>query len=114
MSWEEWFPRVPGTRCKIYLARILGRDPVFRFARSFRNLSYAYSKCEIYCSAELEENGVFELCARWYDDKSEELVSRERSWFVVFEGFCYELDEDDVLLSVFNLNLQTAEMSAVS
>lgn len=112
MNWEEWVERIPGTICRIYLAQIKGTHPLYCFARSFCTVEYSYGREEIYCSAELPEYGVFELCVRWYEDSSKELICRHRQWFVVFEGCPYDLDRSEVLFTLFNLHLQEGNDSA--
>lgn len=106
MAWEDWFERRPDTFCKIYLAKITGPHVEYRFNRAFQHVSFRYSRDNIYCFIDDLEDGVYEVYARWYDVMTGEVVHYRRRWFVVYEDAPYELDEQDVLYTLFNFEAQ--------
>lgn len=110
--WEDWFERRPNTFCKIYLARITGPHAEYRFNRVFQHVVYQYSQYDIYCVGEDLMDGVYEVYARWYDVVTGEVVHYRRHWFVVYEDAPYELDEQDVLYTLFNLEAQKSRKAA--
>lgn len=112
MVWEDWFERKPDTFCKIYLAKITGPHVEYRFNRAFQRVSYRYSKDDIHCFMGNLEDGVYEVCARWYDVTTGEIVHHRRRWFAVYEDAPYELDEQDVLHTLFNIEAQKGRNAA--
>lgn len=112
MLWEEWFECKPNTICKIYLAKITGSDVKYRYSREFQRVRYVYQGSDIYCSAEHLEDGVYEVCARWYDCGSGNQVCWQRTWFAVYDEMPYELDESDVLFTLFNIEAQQGRHAA--
>lgn len=112
MVWEDWFERRPDTLCKIYLAKINGPHLEYRFERTFQHVDYQYSKDNIHCCAEPLTDGVYEVFARWYDVMTGEIVHCRRHWFAVYEDAPYELDEKDVLYTLFNIETQKGRKAA--
>ena len=112
VNWEEWFERQPDTLCRIYLAKINGPHLEYRFEREFLHVDYQYTKDNIHCYAGDLTDGVYEVFARWYDVVTGELVRNRRRWFAVFEGAPYELDEQDVLHTLFNIEAQNGRKAA--
>lgn len=112
MAWEDWFERKPDTLCRIYLAKINGPHLEYRFEREFLHVDYQYTKDNIHCYAGDLTDGVYEVFARWYDVVTGELVRNRRRWFAVFEGAPYELDEQDVLHTLFNIEAQKGRNAA--
>ncbi len=106
MIWEERFERKPDTICRIYLAKITGSHVEYRYDRTFQHVSFRYSRDDIHCYQDNLEDGVYEEHARWYDMITGKVVYQHRRWFAVYEGDSYELDEQDVLHTLFNIEAQ--------
>lgn len=109
LKWEESFDRKPNTRCRIYLAKIVGPHSEYRYDRAFKHLNYAYSAEDICCSIEDLEDGVYEVSAQWRDETTSELLFKTRSWFSVVDGVACQLEEHEVLDAVILLNPQICE-----
>lgn len=110
--WEERFERKPDAFCKIYVAKITKSHELYRYRREFCHLEYEYLQHCIYCSADLED-GVYEVRARWYENYTcRKELSWKRSWFAIFGGVKYELDESDVLFTAFNIEAQHGRLAA--
>ena len=80
-----------------YLARIIGEDEVYRFARSFIRF-----RTEDFTdfTFELPRDGVYEGCIKYKDRKTKEVVKREPWWFLnVGDDFCY-IERSDVLEAI--------------
>lgn len=106
MEWFESVERIEDSICLIYLAEITGSHPVYLFARDFVHLNFDYSPNCIFCDAELPDDGVYEFCARWYRKDDDCYFKRNRIWFVIFDGTLYEVAQDEVLFTLFNLRQQ--------
>lgn len=101
-----------GSHFKTYVAQIVGPHPNYYLQREFLMRSRI-------CSHRFETftyslaDGIYELVIKRFDD-SDNLLSRERKWLVVFDGHLYEYAEDEmnylyVLYAVFLLRLQSAD-----
>lgn len=75
-------------------------------------MDYQYDKDNIHCCAEPLTDGVYEVFARWYDVMTGEIVHYRRRWFAVYEDAPYELDEQDVLYTLFNIEAQKDRKAA--
>ena len=102
LQWEESADRIPGTRCRLYMARIEGPDATYRFARQFQRGTYEYSPNTIRLSCDIESTGVYEVSAVWTDGNGIEL-QRQRTWFLLINGDAYDLTVHDVLRAVDEL-----------
>lgn len=98
--WESSFDLRTGTLCRPYLAKINGLHPKFYFDREFQQMTVAFSGETMFCSADQLEEGVYEVCARWYKYGSNTVVDRSVSWFAYYDGEICTLDKDDVLTIV--------------
>ena len=105
MEWDELYETSEEVTCSVYLAEIVGSDPTYQFARIFQRLKCFYREDGVRCKGMLDDTGVFEERARWYD-RSGKLIKDVHNWFVLFEGDYYEIDREDVLHTLFNLRLQ--------
>ena len=106
MNWSEEIEDNPNETVRVYVAEITGAHPQYRFNRMFlrcRRIRRSQSTCYF---AETAENGVFEASISYYDKNDGHLLRREREWFVLFEGDCYDIDYSDVLFTLFNLRMQ--------
>lgn len=109
IEWNDSVSLMPDTECQVYIAQITGEHETYRFRRDFQHTEMCYGEKNLYFSAELEDNRVYEINARWYTDDPQHYIKRERSWFVLFDGIPYEIMEDEILWTLFNLRLQTAQ-----
>ncbi len=103
VSWKACYDRRRGTICRIYLAKITGTHPTYRFNRNFQHPMYTYSQNKIFCSVDKLEEGVYEVCARWYKYGSSFIIGRDIRWFAFFDGIAYDLDKEDVLSIVSDI-----------
>lgn len=102
LPWEDCAERIPGTRCKFYLAKIEGYDPDFYFDRRFQRGKYDYEVDKIWLSCQIESTGVYEVSMLWLDE-NEHIRQRQRSWFMLLDGRAYDLEFHDVLQAVESL-----------
>ena len=99
LRWEERASRIPGSRCRLYLAKIEGPDDRYRFDRHFLRGTYQYYPDEIYLTCEIESTGVYEVGTSWIDGHGVVFL-RQREWFLLVGGDAYDLQDQDVLHAV--------------
>ena len=79
-----------------YLARIIGEDEVYRFARSFiRFRTEDFTDFTFYL-----RDGVYEGCIKYKDRKTNEVVKREPWWFLNVGGNFFDIERGEVLDAV--------------
>ena len=108
MNWSEEIEDNPNETVRVYVAEITGAHPRYRFNRKFLRCRRIRRSQSTYYFAETAENGVFESNISYYNKDDGRLLRREREWFVLFEGDCYDIDDSDVLFTLFNLRAQLA------
>ena len=108
IEWNDSVALLPDTECHVYIARITGEDETYRFRRKFQSTDMYYGEEKLYFSAELENNQIYEICARWYMDDPKHYIRRERLWILLFDGIPYELEESEILWTLYNLQLQSS------
>lgn len=106
LPWEDCADRIPGTRCRFYLAKIEGPDPTYCFERHFQRGKYEYQADRIWLSCEIESTGVYEVSMVWTDADGNVLQS-QRDWFLLIDGKAYDLEFCDVLDAVESLKSGT-------
>lgn len=106
MKYSYKVPLVSGTYIKTYVAEIKAADPKYHFKRRFLRKT-------IRCGLDMREyvfelggHGVFERSIKRFNSKTDELMGRERKWFVYYRRRFYEIDYNEVLFCVYNLNAQ--------
>lgn len=102
LPWEDCADRIPGTRCRFYLAKIEGPHPEYRFERHFLRGKYEYQADRIWLSCEIESTGVYEVSILWADEDGN-VLQRQRDWFLLVDGKAYDLEYCDVLNAVESL-----------
>ena len=107
LSWEDCADRIPGTRCKFYLAKIEGGHPVYHFDRRFQRGKYEYQADRIWLSCEIESTGVYEVGTEWVNAEGH-VLQRQRDWFLLVDGKAYDLEFCDVLDAVESLKHRAA------
>lgn len=60
LPWEDCAERIPGTRCRFYLAKIEGPHDEYHFDRKFQHGKYEYQADKIWLSCSIESTGVYE------------------------------------------------------
>jgi hypothetical protein len=99
-------PMKRGTHIRTYVAEITGEHPVYGFQRNFIGKTiYGYHDKREY-EYELGEWGIFEQGITRLAKGTNEVLERERRWFVLTEKSIYEIEREDVLFCLFNLNRQ--------
>lgn len=105
--------RDPSVNQKVYCSRITGPDSNYILARDFVMRShFVLGNCNKFCFS-LDEDGIYEFVIKTIDSHSDEIVSVERRWLIVFDHALYEYDGEElsyqyVLYTVYNLNLQSS------
>ena len=106
MDWDEIICIESGEYPQVYLAEIIGIHPRYRFERHF--LSYHAQTFEAgqkrrYLFS-IDDNGLFEVCIRFYDQKTKRLIRRLRTWYLMDEGDCHELNYFQALSAAATLS----------
>lgn len=107
LPWEDCADRIPGTICKIYLAKIEGPHPEYRFNRNFLKGKFEYQGDRIWFSCEIESTGVYEVSMKWINEEGR-VLQRRQDWFMLVDGTAYDLEIHDVLKAVNYLNQKAA------
>ena len=107
LPWEDCADRIPGTRCRFYLAKIEGPHPKYRFERHFVRGKYEYQADRIWLSCEIERTGVYEVGIEWTNADGH-VLQRQRDWFLLVDGKAYDLEFCEVLEAVESLKQRTA------
>lgn len=102
LPWEDCAERIPGTRCRFYLAKIEGPHAEYRFDRRFQRGKYEYQADKIWLSCDIESTGVYEVSMLWTDEAGN-ILQRQRDWFLLIDGMAYDLEAQDVLSAVDSL-----------
>lgn len=102
LPWEDCAERIPGTRCRFYLAKIEGPHNEYRFDRRFQHGKYEYQTDKIWLSCDIESTGVYEVSMMWTDEDGN-VLQRQRDWFLLVNGKAYDLEFCDVLDAVESL-----------
>lgn len=102
LPWEDCADRIPGTRCRFYLAKIEGPHSEYRFDRRFQHGKYEYQADKIWLSCNIESTGVYEVSMLWTDEDGN-VLQRQRDWFLLLNGKAYDLEFCDVLAAVESL-----------
>lgn len=102
LPWEDCADRIPGTRCRFYLAKIEGPDPTYCFERNFQRGKYEYQADRIWLSCDIESTGVYEVSMVW-TDMDGCVLQRRKDWFLLVNGTAYDLDRCNVLNAVESL-----------
>lgn len=97
VTWRACYDRDSGTLCRIYLAKITGSHPNYHFNRNFQHPMFTYNQNKAICRADKLEEGVYEVCARWFKYGSNFMIRRDARWFAFFDGIAYDLDKEDIL-----------------
>lgn len=101
-EYDIYVSNVPGMYSYPYIAQITGEDEKYIFKRKF--LRYAkvtpsWNDGKWY-TINLPANGVYEECIKRKDKKTDELVGRERIWFLYFDGEYMDISKEEVLEAV--------------
>lgn len=88
----------PDTCTQVYVAKILGGHPEYKFRREFVPLTRSASSGGSNYIADVEDFGVYEKRVKWFEAEPDGvLVDRERTWFLMFDGVDYEIKQDFVM-----------------
>lgn len=99
LTWEDCAERIPGTRCRFYLAKIVGAHQKYCFDRQFQRGKYEYEADRIWLSCTIESTGVYEMTILWLNEAGF-VLQRQRRWFLLVDGRTYDLKKKDVLAAV--------------
>ena len=98
-SFYDFFVKdIPDACTKVYVAKILGKHPEYKYRREFVPLKqYAASDGFDYI-ADVDDFGVYECSVKRYKDGPDGiLVERDRTWFMMFDGVAYKLRAELVM-----------------
>ena len=107
LPWEDCADRIPGTKCRFYLAKIEGAHPAYRFDRRFLRGKYDYEEDKIWLSCEIEKTGVYEVGMKWLDAEGH-VLQQKKDWFLLVDGEAFDLEYWDVLNAVDALKQRAA------
>lgn len=106
MEYEYSVLQIKGSYVKTYLAQIKGDHPDWMFNRRFL-LQTRVDSCGIQTyKCDIGGHGVFEQSVKYIDKNTQGIICQDRVWFVYYRKQIYDIDRGEVLLALFNLNLQ--------
>ena len=114
MEYEYSALQIKGAYIKTYLAQIKGAHPEWSFERKFLSRTRTDSCGMQSYKYDIGGHGVFEQSIKYVDKNSGEIICQDRVWFVYYRKQIYEIERGEVLLSLFNLNLQYSNKTMIA
>ena len=97
-TYEFYVKEAPDTCAKVYVAKILGGHPDYIYRREFAPLTQFTTPGGFHYMAEVDDFGVYECSVKRYEDEPDgDLVERDRTWFMMFDGVAYQLKPELVM-----------------
>ena len=114
MEYEYTVLQMKGVYVKTYLAQIKGCHPDWMFDRHFLRRTRIDSCGMQTYKFDIGGHGVFEQSVKYIDKDTQEIICQDRVWFVYYRKQIYEIERGEVLLSLFNLNLQYSNKTMIA
>ncbi len=106
MIYHYEVPVIRGEYIKTYLAEITGEDPKYLLKRRFLQRSFKECGGVRTYRYDIGGHGVFEQSIKRFHRRTDELISRERKWFIYYRRRFYYIDCSEALFCAYNLKAQ--------